>query len=1421
MDKQSLLKISSTIAVLKEKIKCTICLDLVQDSMQLDCNHRFCKNCITEHRSHKYSSCPLCKKPLKRRINYKDQFADELSKFVNQVYGLINDKYGSKVETIFKGNMQHAANTSNEINNVSGDGSSKIQAQKELDITKPTTDAFSILKDKPIRCYGNNRQQRKKQELQKYVLEFQNSETRNRIIDWLNCTQQKYDIINKTENAKARLVEISTENVSNRIRSQSLNLGDNNFSAKLVNRYHSLNEGLHETDNYQIEEIESEKLLRQVERKVVQNMLEEDCLENLEKLAKESVLSHKKTTKKRKKKSPSCRSSGWDRIKVVNRTINKACKIPKKLNISLQSSQINENRKVADKESSKLKKNVLKEEIQKENKENENNQKVAGGSHQEHESNIVNPTYSLSVVEKYFLQNINTIDIDKDTSSESCTDLCKNQFPVGKKDVKLLRDNRNKETELEKSVADEDIFSLPTQKTLHSPKHRDMFCVFPVTTNFAKTEEIVSTLSNILENCVSESKSIHGDMSVCLTKCFSNIKSYVDKIKTLRVNTDNKETQTHQNFCTTKTQTDNLSLRSQEVQTSFQGIITQTSEEHNIPQEGNKTELDSNSNDVCIQQLNTKENVENSAGSVLVCSIPTGLEDKIKRKLTFSDITQRFKRIRKPSCNSDSDDDGTLHKKECNRFIRDDLTVQFVETETEGNNIEKASENSQGSEDILNDNYLEEIMRKYGDSPPKQVVKQSKNEETTKFESASVADVRGEEKYNSQKGIHNKTPKSQKSDVSGQIFTANDTFQKNQTKFDKEKEKAEKLRNEFSSENDIVEDTPVLEPKNKKPKLQLSKNTDIKVSLLQRPLEIKSKTSPKCGNGDTGLKLNNSVVYSTEREVAEMLENLENDEFFEDMDYETQNKTAQKYNPAVNEQPKTNCENSGFRELATIQNDNVETIENYFDGDDQVEAELERICISAEQRKVEEMENVSKVKILQNIRIRHEVVSANDIISDSNSDLSDEEVVETTPDNLKLSSTPNRFFNGLENVSNLSPTKNNLDDLCLPPPPGFGDEPKLESPVEIDNEILNKSQLTPDRLTDFIVTPQTYWSRREEKSLKCSQLSNISLVIATNTPKLHTKIQHSTPTSQAKYIETLNFSPINKVTTQNFQGTCLGISRKTPLVTSSKSATKTQNLMTSTPNQRSILNYVKSSQENANSAKTKPCIIWTRIVNKDLQVFKELEVKKLVTVSNSFGPSTTHLVVVVDENGRLKSHTAKFLLAVAAGLWVVRYEWAQDCLKYNRIVSEEPYEALDLSGVPGPKISRTTRLINPLFKGFRFCCAPPFSIVSRTEIENALKMLGAQIVNHPRDLQKNDDHIVIILTDTTATEEINQFESFLEDYKTVTVDIEWLTKCIGQYKIVSFRPYLLCSDELICDLGYPSVLIESVPFTLTEATLGN
>lgn len=81
--------------------------------------------------------------------------------------------------------------------------------------------------------------------------------------------------------------------------------------------------------------------------------------------------------------------------------------------------------------------------------------------------------------------------------------------------------------------------------------------------------------------------------------------------------------------------------------------------------------------------------------------------------------------------------------------------------------------------------------------------------------------------------------------------------------------------------------------------------------------------------------------------------------------------------------------------------------------------------------------------------------------------------------------------------------------------------------------------------------------------------------------------------------------------------------------------------------------------------------MWSHISKMDIRNgVKQMVGKQLITTSKVFTQDVTHLIVPVDENGQIQSYTAKYLLAVAAGIWVIQWKWVVDCLKMNAIVSE-------------------------------------------------------------------------------------------------------------------------------------------------------
>lgn len=254
-------------------------------------------------------------------------------------------------------------------------------------------------------------------------------------------------------------------------------------------------------------------------------------------------------------------------------------------------------------------------------------------------------------------------------------------------------------------------------------------------------------------------------------------------------------------------------------------------------------------------------------------------------------------------------------------------------------------------------------------------------------------------------------------------------------------------------------------------------------------------------------------------------------------------------------------------------------------------------------------------------------------------------------------------------------------DIALPPPPGFQDN--LEEPENVKDHSLTPDQmtvvdaipsrtnvlssLTPDNLSQFIrkeapKRPEIYTAKKPSK-----------------TPQRATthKFDHSTPSSHViiDTVETLGFSPIKNDV--NIMETLKSSKANLTPLSFSKQKTSRQTIMTSTPKQKSIWNYVKpSSQCNENEefiakrAKSKPCIACTRLNSNQIMLISQMTNKKMANYSTVFNTDVTHMIVNVDDENCIRDYTVKFVAAVAARIWVLRLEWVQECLKNNCIVPE-------------------------------------------------------------------------------------------------------------------------------------------------------
>ncbi|KAK3930076.1 Breast cancer type 1 susceptibility protein-like protein [Frankliniella fusca] len=197
--------------------------------------------------------------------------------------------------------------------------------------------------------------------------------------------------------------------------------------------------------------------------------------------------------------------------------------------------------------------------------------------------------------------------------------------------------------------------------------------------------------------------------------------------------------------------------------------------------------------------------------------------------------------------------------------------------------------------------------------------------------------------------------------------------------------------------------------------------------------------------------------------------------------------------------------------------------------------------------------------------------------------------------------------------------------------------------------------------------------------------------------------------------------------------------------------------------------------------------------------------------SPKFSGSTTHLIVRVEEGNRADK-TLKYLSAVACGKWVVSFSWVQKCLEAKKLIPEEPFEALDTTGEPGPRRSRQARQSGQkLFKGFEFCCIGDFVDLTKSQLEELLIECGGSVVPKPTEFSFQDGVVPICLAQWDEEKE-QEYSSWLDNYSSPLIQHEWVLDCIGKFLVTSFAPMLLCdvTDDVLSSMGIPPHLFEYI-----------
>ncbi|XP_044752522.1 uncharacterized protein LOC123312254 isoform X2 [Coccinella septempunctata] len=405
------------------------------------------------------------------------------------------------------------------------------------------------------------------------------------------------------------------------------------------------------------------------------------------------------------------------------------------------------------------------------------------------------------------------------------------------------------------------------------------------------------------------------------------------------------------------------------------------------------------------------------------------------------------------------------------------------------------------------------------------------------------------------------------------------------------------------------------------------------------------------------------------------------------------------------------------------------------------------------------------------------------------------DVVDTSPKSLsfleRLSCSQNVKRDSKMSLQIEEDIKNTPAIMNIIPPPGFDDEILIEEKV---NPNTQSSEGGSESGIPNSISPQKFKVPSKRKRLVAAKVKTVKFAVPQELTT-HCR-EESKNLNEKKKVRQSIFSPLT-------------IEPKT-----------SASVLTSTLKQKSILSYAKPklSQQasTSTSQKPKPCIAFTRLNNAETSCVHSLCNRNLVTRQDQFGPDVTHMIVSVDKHNNVKYHTIKFISAIAAGIWVVNIKWVQECLSQNCIVDEEPFEVFDITGIPSPSISRLTRVVNPLLKGFKFYVPRSFAQASAEDVKNIILSLQGVVVSSIEELVDRGDYTCIIISELVDSKDYDQYEDWLSVYKILTVDINWLSLSVSRYNIHSLRPYLLCSDDSIYELGYPSDLVVDVAPCLTQ-----
>ncbi|NXM20411.1 BRCA1 protein, partial [Ploceus nigricollis] len=204
------------------------------------------------------------------------------------------------------------------------------------------------------------------------------------------------------------------------------------------------------------------------------------------------------------------------------------------------------------------------------------------------------------------------------------------------------------------------------------------------------------------------------------------------------------------------------------------------------------------------------------------------------------------------------------------------------------------------------------------------------------------------------------------------------------------------------------------------------------------------------------------------------------------------------------------------------------------------------------------------------------------------------------------------------------------------------------------------------------------------------------------------------------------------------------------------------------------------------------------IVVSGLNHSEHLVVQKFVkktqsTLSNHITEGTTHVIMKTDEE-LVCERTLKYFLGIAAGKWVVSYQWIIQSFKEGRILDEENFEVrgdvINGRNHQGPKRARQA-LTEKIFKGFEICCCGPFTGMTTEQLEWMVELCGASVVKQPDLFTPTANSTAVVVVQPDAWKENVDYRAIQRQSSVAVVTREWVLDSVACYQRQEFRAYLV------------------------------